>query len=44
MPAVKNRVRENRTHGSMGGGRKPDQSGSHSGTDQALSAYPTILD
>jgi hypothetical protein len=37
------RVRENRTHGSMGGGRKPDQSGSHSRTDQAPPAYPTNL-
>ena len=31
-------------HGSMGGGRKPDQSGSHSRTVQAPLAYPTILD
>ena len=37
------RVRENRMHGSMGGGRKPGQSGSHSRTAQAPPAYPTML-
>ncbi len=30
-------------HGSMGGGRKPGQSGSHSRTAQAPPAYPTNL-
>lgn len=30
-------------HGSMGGGRKPDQSGSHRRTAQAPPAYPTNL-
>jgi hypothetical protein len=30
-------------HGSMGGGRKPSQSGSHSRAARAPLAYPTIL-
>jgi len=37
------RVRENRMHGSMGGGRKPSQSGSLSRTARAPLAYPTNL-